>query len=228
MSNQAEHVTTIFAAARQGINVINAKDFAGQKELSAALTKSNCKAVIYSGANEDVPGDGHDLLKATIPELVHGNAWESGPKILQSPDFPALRYVLTTRWDKADEGMINFKEILMYDAITRYKPAEVSADTPLGRAVPTPGQLSRAFTHGELLAAAEKASSELQLNSDSKLCLKDDSFFGVSLAATIALQNTIPLIIPSEADDAEAFAQAEHDEGDMVVLDVDFLDSKLL
>ena len=54
--------------------------------------------------------------------------------------------------------MINFKDILMYDAMTRYSPPPVGGDTPLGSAVTSPGQLSRTFTQGQLLAAAEKLS----------------------------------------------------------------------
>lgn len=228
MTNQAEHVTTILAAARLGINVVNAKDFDGEIELATAISKSNCKCIIYSGASKDVPGDGHDLLKTTIPQLVHGEAWEFGPKILKVPAFPSLKYVLTTRWDRADEGMINFKDILMYDAMTRYSPPSVDADTPLGSAVTSPGQLSRTFTQGELLAAAEKLSGELQLDSGSKLVLTDQSLYGVALGTTIALQNTIPLVIPSELPDKSALEQAQHDEGDMVVLEPAVVDSLLL
>ena len=32
------------------------------------------------------------------------NVLEVGPKILKVAAFPSLRYVLTTRWDKPDEG----------------------------------------------------------------------------------------------------------------------------
>lgn len=224
MSNEAEHVATIFAAARQGINVVNAKDFAGESELSTIIKKSNCKCIIYSGTDE---GD-HGLLKDTIPQLVHEEAWDFGPKLLKSPDFPALRYVMTTRWDRPYEGMVNFKEILMYDAVTRYQPAVVSAQTELGRAVPAPGQLSRPYTHGQVLAAAEKLTGELQLTADSKLSLEDQSLFGIAVGATLALHNTIPLIIPSEHPDEAAKAQAVHDEGELVVLDGNLLDSQLL
>ena len=54
--------------------------------------------------------------------------------------------------------MVNFKDIFMYNAMTRYSPPAVDGDTALGSAVTAPGQLSRTFTQGQLLAAAEKLS----------------------------------------------------------------------
>jgi hypothetical protein len=107
----AENVLTVFAAAKLGVHVVPATPGnAGQ--LEALLSQTGAKAVIFDPSSKAI-------IEALLPEVCDSQFSPHDIDHIRDKRFPALDAVITTEWMLTDNGVLNFRQLLMRNHGTR-------------------------------------------------------------------------------------------------------------
>lgn len=215
MGNDAEHVCTLFAAARLGVIVapIDLDVTVSPEGLSDVISSLQCRGVMYS---DKLNGDGHAAVNSLFPLMKEQQEiWT-----IRDKRFPTLRSIITTDLDRTPggdpeiENIILFKHLMLYDYYGRcpIKKTKPLLDSKIPLLLPVtsvsngrPNPATSAYTHSDLMKMANDAVTSLKLTNTDKLCITSPSTVNPSIGILAAALAQCPLVLPvSGNNEAEA------------------------
>ena len=208
--NCAEWVLTQFATARAGLVLVNVNPAYRRAELSYALNKVGCKALVLAPALKT--SNYLEIINDLAPELA-----ASVPGALQSHTLPALRWVIRLG-DEITPGMLNFSALAA--RATAASRAQLAAIGPTLAATDainiqftsgTTGHPKGAtLSHRNILNNGFFVGEAIRLTPADRLCIPVPLYhcFGMVMGNLGCLTHGATMVYPSEAFDPLAVLQA--------------------
>ena len=208
--NCAEWVLTQFATARAGLVLVNVNPAYRRAELSYALNKVGCKALVLAPALKT--SNYLEIINDLAPELA-----ASVPGALQSHTLPALRWVIRLG-DEITPGMLNFSALAA--RATAASRAQLAAIGPTLAATDainiqftsgTTGHPKGAtLSHRNILNNGYFVGEAIRLTPADRLCIPVPLYhcFGMVMGNLGCLTHGATMVYPSEAFDPLAVLQA--------------------
>ncbi|MDD9718145.1 AMP-binding protein [Dinoroseobacter sp. PD6] len=201
--NCAEWLLAQFATARLGIILVNVNPAYRPFELSYALKKTGCTALILAAQFKN--SDYVAMLSEVVPEIA-----ASDPGALNAAELPDLRAVIITESD-APDGMIGFPDLIAkgravvakdLDAITRkldcHDPINIqftSGTTGLPKGA--------TLTHRNIVNNAASVTSAIKLTEQDRLCIPVPFYhcFGMVMGTLGCVTKGAAIVVPGPGFD---------------------------
>lgn len=201
--NCAEWLLAQFATARLGIILVNVNPAYRPFELSYALKKTGCTALILAAQFKN--SDYVAMLSEVVPEIA-----SSDPGALNAAELPDLRAVIITESD-APDGMIAFPDLIAkgravvaedLDAITRkldcHDPINIqftSGTTGLPKGA--------TLTHRNIVNNAASVTSAIKLTEQDRLCIPVPFYhcFGMVMGTLGCVTKGAAIVVPGPGFD---------------------------
>ena len=208
--NRAEWVVTQFATAKAGLILVNVNPAYRIAELTFALNKVGCKALVL--APQFKSSDYLGLIAEIAPELPH-----CPPGRLQAAQVPALRVVILIG-DDAPGGMFSYRDVATAGRTEERRQLEtlrdrLQADDPINiqftsgtTGLPKGATLS----HHNIVNNGFFVARRMRFTETDRLCIPVPLYhcFGMVLGVLGCTTHGAAMIFPSEGFDPESVLQA--------------------
>lgn len=211
--NCPEWLLAQFATARLGIILVNINPAYRLSELSFALEKVGCRALIT--ADRFKTSDYIGMLQNLLPELVNCSAGA-----LKSKRLPQLEMVIKIG-DTSSPGMLNFKELLVDESLggskTAFDESDLSASDPINiqftsgtTGLPKGATLS----HHNIVNNARHVVAGMNFTEQDRLCIPVPFYhcFGMVMGTLGCVSCGATMVIPSEGFDPLSTLKTVNDE----------------
>ncbi|HEX9771811.1 MAG TPA: AMP-binding protein [Kiloniellales bacterium] len=204
--NSVEWVTTQFATAKAGLILVNINPAYRLSELSYALDKVGCSALIT--ADRFKASDYIALLRGLLPELDSAE-----PGALESERFPSLRSVVRLG-EAHTAGMLNYAEVAAGGGAAERKrladlAGELQFDDPINiqfTSGTTGTPKASTLTHHNILNNAYFAALQMRFCERDRLCIPVPMYhcFGMVLGSLLCVTHGAAMVYPAAGFDAHA------------------------
>ena len=112
LPTNAENLVATLAAASLGVNVLPTQPTSAGS-LEVLLTQSGAKGVIFDS------GQAQGVIDELLPKVTEQMLYLKDLDRIEDERFPALDLVVTTDYDLTDNGVINYRQMFMYNNVNR-------------------------------------------------------------------------------------------------------------
>jgi fatty-acyl-CoA synthase len=203
--NSAEWSITQFATAKIGAILVCLNPAYRLTEISYALNKSECKAIVTADIFKS--SDYLGMLRELAPELLTCRAGE-----LHSEKLPFLRHVIKIE-DEKSAGMSNFKEVSNLsskEGISMVSDIQnsLSPDDPINiqfTSGTTGNPKGATLTHFNILNNGSIVGAGMNLSSKDRLCIPVPLYhcFGMVMGNLACISHASTAVLPNESFDPE-------------------------
>ncbi|MFK7856633.1 MAG: AMP-binding protein [Granulosicoccus sp.] len=212
--NCPEWLLAQFATARVGVILVNINPAYRLRELSFALEKVACRALIT--AERFKSSDYIAMLQELLPEL-NSPSKES----VKSDRLPALEFIIKTG-DERIPGMLNFNELMLIDSSVLDSSVEMIEST-LHSSDPINIQFTSGttglpkgatLTHHNIVNNARHVVAEMKLTEQDKLCIPVPFYhcFGMVMGTLGSVSCGATMVIPAAGFDPVSTLKSVNDE----------------
>jgi fatty-acyl-CoA synthase len=204
--NRAEWIVTQFATAMAGIILVNINPAYRLPELSYALKRVGCKALIT--ADRFKSSDYTAMLEELLPEMA-----SSKPGELSDRGFPELRWIIRLR-ESEHPGMLAYRaveEMGGAEELDRLKNLQgrLQFDDPINiqfTSGTTGAPKAATLTHHNIVNNAYFVGEAMGFGPNDRLCIPVPMYhcFGMVLGALTCVTHAATMILPSAGFDAQA------------------------
>lgn len=204
--NNSEWVLTQFASAMAGLILVTVNPAYQTVELSHALRKSGCKALILAPGFKS--NNYFQSLRELAPELTNAKAAE-----LHAMELPDLRIVINMG-ENHEPGMIRFSDVLAKAGAEertrlRHLSGELQPSDPINiqfTSGTTGAPKGATLTHHNILNNAFFVGRAMGLREGDRLCIPVPLYhcFGMVMSTLACVAHGATMVFPSEGFDALA------------------------
>jgi len=213
--NNIEWVTTMYAAARAGLVLVNVNPAYRISELEYALNKVGCRALVM--AKQSKSSDYTDMIRTLVPEV---DACKPGE--IKSKQIPELTCLVLID-EEPTPGFINFTALLESKESTLTTTdllkitQQVSPNSPVNiqfTSGTTGAPKGATLTHNNIVNNAYFVGRGIHLGSSDKVCSPVPLYhcFGMVMATLACANFGATLVLPDESFDALSTLQAVEQE----------------